>query len=434
MPKWFWTNEKNRLNRNTQLSVGQTNLESAQHSLQELVGQRRLSPQVRQALDSDFQELQTLLDKLAHGHIHVAVFGRVSVGKSSLLNALINEERFKVSPLHGETKSVEMASWAEGNTSGVFLLDTPGIDEINGEAREQIAKQTVNRADLVIFVLDGDLTRIERVAIKELTQFQRPIVIALNKADRYSDSDLQLLINNIAQGCEGMVGKRDIVPVQASPMSKEDSDSEPLPDVRLLKDRLWQILESEGKTLAALNAGLFADNLSEQINKTILRTRSDLAYRVIRSYCVGKGVAVALNPVPVADLLAAAAVDATMVVHLSKVYGLPLTKNEASRLIATIISQLAALMGSVWAVHLLSSALKLGTAGLSTVLTAGVQGAVAYYSTHIIGSVAQAYLAQGKSWGDGGPKRVVQDIVDSLDRDSILAQAREDIRLRLRKK
>ena len=389
---------------------------------------------MRQALDADFQELQGLMDKLAYGHIHVAVFGRVSVGKSSLLNALIGQERFDVSPLHGETKSVEMSSWAEGGTTGVFLLDTPGIDEIDGEAREQMAKRTVNRADLVIFVLDADLTRIERIAIEELVQFQRPIVIALNKSDRYSESELKLLLDNIAKSCDGMVDVRDIVPVQANPIHKGDSNVDPSSDVRMLKERLWQILESEGKTLAALNAGLFADNLSQQISETILRTRSDLASRVIRSYCVGKGVAVALNPVPVADLLAAAAVDATMVVHLSKVYGLPLTRNEASTLIVTIISQLAALMGSVWAVHLLSSALKLGTAGLSTVLTAGVQGAVAYYSTHIIGSVAQVYLAQGKSWGDGGSKRVVEDIIDSLDRDSILAQAREDIRLRLRKK
>jgi hypothetical protein len=49
-----------------------------------------------------------------------------------------------------------------------------------------------------------------------------------------------------------------------------------------------------------------------------------------------------------------------------------------------------------------------------------------------VGQAAERYLAQGKSWGEGGPKRVVREILDSLDRDSILEQARADIRARLR--
>ena len=88
-------------------------------------------------------------------------------------------------------------------------------------------------------------------------------------------------------------------------------------------------------------------------------------------------------------------------------------------------------MGTVWAVHLVSSALKVGTGGLSTLVTASAQGAIAWYSTYVVGKVADQYLAQGKSWGDGGPKQVVQDILDSLDRDSVLAEAREEIRARL---
>ena len=57
-------------------------------------------------------------------------------------------------------------------------------------------------------------------------------------------------------------------------------------------------------------------------------------------------------------------------------------------------------------------------------LTAGAQGGVAWYGTYMIGRVAERYFAQGKSWGPGGPKAVVQDILESVDRDSILDQAR----------
>ena len=45
----------------------------------------------------------------------------------------------------------------------------------------------------------------------------------------------------------------------------------------------------------------------------------------------------------------------------------------------------------------------------------------------LVGQVVEQYLAQGKSWGEGGPKQVVREILDGLDRSSILAQARSDI-------
>ena len=129
----------------------------------------------------------------------------------------------------------------------------------------------------------------------------------------------------------------------------------------------------------------------------------------------------------------AAALDAGMVFHLSRLYGLPLTRAEAGSLVTVIATQMTVLMGTVWAAHVISAALKAGTGGLSTVLTAGAQGAVAYYGTYVVGRVAERYFAEGKSWGPGGPKAVVQEILESVDRDSILAQARDDLAARVRK-
>ena len=163
----------------------------------------------------------------------------------------------------------------------------------------------------------------------------------------------------------------------------------------------------------------------------ILAARREIGEKLVRTYCIGKGVAVAFNPVPVADLFAAAFIDVGMVVHLSRVYDLPLSRKEAGALVRIIVAESAALMGTVWALHFVSSALKVGTAGLSTIVTAGAQGAVAYYSTYLVGKIAGEYLAKGKSWGDGGPKRVVKDIIDSLDRETVLKDARREIQARL---
>ena len=74
----------------------------------------------------------------------------------------------------------------------------------------------------------------------------------------------------------------------------------------------------------------------------------------------------------------------------------------------------------------------MGTGGLSAVVTGGAQGAVAYYSTYVVGQAAERYLANGKSWGEAGPKLAVKEILDSLDRESVIDQAKADIRARLK--
>ncbi|MFN3786679.1 MAG: GTP-binding protein HSR1, partial [Thiothrix sp.] len=55
------------------------------------------------------------------------------------------------------------------------------------------------------------------------------------------------------------------------------------------------------------------------------------------------------------------------------------------------------------------------------------------YSTLVVGRVAEEWLVNGKSWGDAGPKLTVARILESLDRDSILSEAREEIMGYLRK-
>jgi uncharacterized protein (DUF697 family) len=121
-----------------------------------------------------------------------------------------------------------------------------------------------------------------------------------------------------------------------------------------------------------------------------------------------------------------------MVVHLSNVYGLPMTRSQSGTLIKAISGQLLLLMGATWLIHLASSLLKASSAGLSTVLTAGAQGAVAYYSTYVVGRAAEQFLAAGCSWGEDGPKQVIRNILDSIDRDSMLSNARQDILARIR--
>lgn len=440
LPGWPWNRKKTPTDAGS--DGGSAHLDLARESLQELINDTRLPEGIRDSLAHDYAAVQSMLDKLQHGHLHIAVFGRVSTGKSSLLNALIGEEKFSVSPVHGETTRAEMQPWSEVDAGGVFLIDTPGLDEAGGEDREERAKEVARRSDLVIFVLDGDITDSELRSLRTLLEEGRPVVIALNKQDLYTAVELEALLLSVREKTAGLVQEDDVLAISAQPRPQkvvevDDAGTETMsermrdPDIQKLRLRLWEIFENEGKTLAALNASLFAADLSDQVGKRILNARREIGDRLVRTYCVAKGIAVAFNPVPVADLLAAAFIDVTMVMHLSKVYDLPLSRREAGSLISVIAAEAAALMGTVWALNFVSSALKVGTAGLSTLVTAGAQGAIAYYSTYVVGQIAAEYLAKGKSWGDGGPRQVVQEILDSLDRDTVLIEARKEIQARM---
>lgn len=435
LPKWPWTKTEKAANGSDHLSL-------ARESLRELIQDTRLPEGVRESLSQDYASVEAMLDKLEHGHLHLSAFGRVSTGKSSLLNALIGRESFSVSPLHGETRQSSMQAWEQVEARGVYLIDTPGLDEAGGEDREALAREVAGRSDLVMFVLDGDITETELAALQAVMAQGRPVLVVLNKADLYTREELDALLDSVQAKTAGIVDPDCVIAAAAQPRPQDVVEIDAAghevstqrrrdPDVAGLKLKLWDILEAEGKTLAALNASLFAADLSDQVGRRILAARAELGEKLVRTYCVAKGIAVAFNPVPVADLFAAAFIDVGMVVHLSRVYDLPLNQKEAGSIVKVIVAESAALMGTVWALHFVSSALKVGTIGLSTILTAGAQGAIAYYSTYLVGRAAAEYLAKGKSWGEGGPKLVVKQILDSLDRDTVLRDAKREIQARL---
>jgi GTP-binding protein Era len=311
----WWRSTRGAMPETAGAEATDTHLDRAADSLRALLADDSIPPELRDALAADYAEVEAMLDRLEHGQVHLAVFGRVSVGKSALLNALLGETRFEVGVLHGTTTRPGRGEWREARTQGVHLIDTPGINELSGEEREKLAFEVAGRSDVVLFVVDGDMTSIETEALRVLASTQRPILLALNKADRYTPAQREELRARLIEHARGSVRAENLVEVMALPApervlqvqadgSEREIVRERGPDVTALRARLLALLEAEGKTLAALNAVLFAGRLSDEVGHRLTALRRDLAERVTRTYCLAKGVAVALNPVPVADLLA----------------------------------------------------------------------------------------------------------------------------------
>ncbi|MEO8988510.1 MAG: GTPase, partial [Rhodanobacter sp.] len=126
-------------------------------SLRSLLDDPGIPASVRGELAADFSRIESMLARLERGELHVAVFGRVSTGKSALGNALLGREAFEVGVLHGTTIEAGQATLDEARHNGLVLIDTPGINELDGEARERLAFDVAEVSDLVVFVCDGDL-------------------------------------------------------------------------------------------------------------------------------------------------------------------------------------------------------------------------------------------------------------------------------------
>lgn len=447
------------------------NYRQAQGALRDLVENLDLTPQERRGLEPEIGGLESMLDKLDRQVVHIAVFGMVGRGKSSLLNALLGDQVFETGPIHGVTRVCQSANWSitqeaiEGSdrpilrvalpsvgNSCIELIDTPGIDEVNGEAREALARQIAKQADLILFLVAGDMTKVEYQALSELREASKPILLVFNKVDQYPDADRLAIYHKIRdERVRELLSPDEIVMAAASPLvakAVRRSDgtmaaqlSVGKPQITELKLKILEILHREGKSLVALNSMLYADDVNERLVERKMAIREQSANRIIWNGVMTKAVAIALNPLTVVDILSSAVIDVAMILSLSKLYGIQMNQQGAVSLLQKIALSMGGITASELVANLGLSSLKtlLGlsapaTGGASLAAYASValtQAGVAGVSSYGIGQVTKAYLANGASWGADGPKAVVTRILASLDEASILNRIKDELRAKI---
>ena len=446
------------------------NYHDAQETLKQLLQNLDLTEREQYGLQHEIQQLGLMFNKLEHSVLQIAAFGLVGRGKSSVLNALLGESVFQTGALHGVTTEIEQAVWQTseeiiGNSrvqrastgdrphSHLELVDTPGIDEVNGETREQLAKLIAQQMDLILFVIAGDMSRVEFEALSQLREVGKPIILVFNKADQYPKADRELIYQTICdRRVKEILSPDEIVMVAASPLVATVSVDEAgkrsvvrergKSNVVDLKLKILEILEREGKALLALNSMLYVDVTHKKLRQRKQLLRETACDRLIEKAMVTKAAAVALNPVTVVDIFSGAIVDVALIIRLSQLYGLNLAQTEAIALLQKIALAMGGMTAGEFAANLGLSSLK-GMLGFSVPATGGLalapyvsvavtQGAIAGLSTKIIGEATKTYLTTGGSWGDNDPKIIVRNIMDSLDRQSILFRLKEDMTAKLR--
>lgn len=407
----------------------------------------RCSPAEKQRLHGELNQLREMFSKLTSGCVEITVFGEISTGKSAVINALVGQAVAAVDVQGGWTKEVWHVSWEGAGycvpglaDSRVVLIDTPGLNEVGGQARGVMADQAAQRADLILFVTDSDLNETEYSALVTLAAAHKPIILVLNKIDLYSREQRHRLLRVLRdERVRELIVPENIVTTAADPREIEyvieTADGQqrrewrkPSPDVERLKTRILEVLVAEGKELLALNAALYAADKTDRIVAIRIQLRDRRARQVIRSYAGLKAIAVALNPIAVADVVGGSAVDVTMVVTLAHIYGLELSLVHARGLVTSIFKAAGWVMLGELTTDVVSSAFKGLTLGLGTALTAVPQGAAAGYGSFIVGQAAKYYFEHGSSWGGESPKTVVRRILEETDKYSVLDNLKHEIK------
>ena len=439
------------------------NYQQAQDSLRQILVNLDLSQRERCGLESEIAQLSEMLIKLDRSVFQVAVFGMVGRGKSSLLNALIGQDIFQAGALHGVTKERQQVIWEIDNWQDEFdldkdtpatlqepieFIDTPGIDEIAGEERQRLAHQIARQVDLILFIIAGDITELELQTLSQLRSAGKPILLVFNKIDRYPESDKLAIYAKIRdERVREILSPNEIIMVAAAPVAMRADRREDgsmgvsyhlgTPQVSELKWRIVQILQREGKSLAALNAMLAADRIHKQLIDRKMDSRDEAANDIIWQSVMTKSIAIALNPIAAADMIAGAAIDIGMIIRLSKFYGIPMTRSGATGLLQTMAMGMGGLTISELAANLGLSGLKSlmaifapATGGISIAPYTAValtQASIAGVSTYTIGQVTKTYLANGASWGENSPKSVIAQILDTIDKHSIVDRIKEEL-------
>jgi len=252
---------------------------------------------------TDCVEIVRLLDtfvgegekgRLIKEGIKVAIIGKPNVGKSSLLNALINEEKAIVTDIAGTTRDVVEA---ELNLRGVVLkiLDTAGIrqtDNVIETIGIQKTMTTVEQADVVIYVQDAtNPSEFEDKSLNVLLQ-TKAVIRVYNKKDLLTQYDNQKLYISAKS--------KDILPLldammqvlgiqEANYYTPSFNNARQLGSLKQIREHLQKAIED---SKANLTTDLISSSLQLAYQEVIqllgLEGKVDLGGEIFSRFCVGK--------------------------------------------------------------------------------------------------------------------------------------------------
>ncbi len=322
------------------------------------------------------------LFRLKEKKIRIGVYGKSGVGKSSVLNSLLEKDIFKTDIINGTTREIQAEEWKfkDQSLNSIELLDCPGFDFCDIKFPDKVYS-SIYHSDLILFIISGDLNRNELNEISSFIKDGKKIILILNKIDLFNKNELKEIIENINL----KLPKELNIPIIINNESN-------------LKNYIAKLINQYGEILLTLNSIQLADKIFVKIKEQRLKRRQKLAQSTIGKFSTIKASAVALNPFILFDVAGSFALDTALINELSKIYGLKLKGESTKKIFKNISINNLCLgitqIGVNTSFNLIKKLIILTapfTNGLSLLPygpIAIIQAAIAVYSTKILGKLA----------------------------------------------
>ena len=327
-------------------------------------------------------ELDRLDERRAREAVYVALYGEISSGKTSLIHALVPEARVQaaVDVRGGTTQRVEHYVWETQAHDKLIIADAPGLNEADAQTAK-IAYEEALRAHIVVYVCDGDMTRDQWRELTALQQIGKPLIVVVNKQDRYSATDLMQIQTRLQAR---LTPDTPVVTIQSGgmeelvrvlPDGREEVVERPrAANVDALIMALQGKLADQGEGLAHLRDQavflLAAGRLSEALSAYRKKLAEALVDRYTRRAVIGGLAAFA----PGTDIVIQTALAVALTRALCNLYEVPVRQVDLDQLLTAIQRRAGKVVPLTLAIA--GNALK-AFPGLGTV-AGGLTHAVAY--------------------------------------------------------
>lgn len=278
-------------------------------------------------------ELAELDRRRAAGHIELALLGQISTGKSALVRALVPDAEPEISVIGGSTRTITQYNWSLNDGTTLRLADVPGLQLADGHD-DAAALDEARRAHVVLFLAEGDLTRAEWQALERLLKLERPVVVVLNKSDRYTAEELSQLVERLRQRIadakltslpvrvvSAVAGGDEAVTVEHADGRKETRQRPRKVQLDALRDAVNALLQLDEALLEQLRERSVFDLVGERLDRAEQTLREQQAAELVRGY-TRKAVFGALAAVgPGTDLVIQGYLGTRLVRELCDLYG-----------------------------------------------------------------------------------------------------------------
>lgn len=261
--------------------------------------------------------IKNVISRLAHSFsvgnaikngIPVAIIGETNAGKSTLLNALLNEEKAIVSDIHGTTRDVIEDTV---NIQGITFrfIDTAGIRETHDTIESigiERTFQKMTQANIVLWMIDSTdaIQQIEQLSEKVLPLCNdKQLILVFNKADLLTDSIKNIPTNlpdNVQSIFISAKNKENIQKLQELLIEAAHLPSLSQNDIIVTNVRhyeaLIRALEAIHRVQEGLNINLSGDFISQDLRECIFHlsdivgevTTDQVLENIFKNFCIGK--------------------------------------------------------------------------------------------------------------------------------------------------